>query len=133
MSRNMSIPIAQISWGELIDKITILEIKLERLTLSSARDNVRKELQLLTSSNDLGISISESIIEYKNQLVIVNGSLWDIEDNIREKERLNEFDAEFIQLARSVYKMNDIRAKIKRTINEILNSEIIEEKSYKTC
>lgn len=125
-------PTVPISWGELIDKITILEIKAKNLSSPSALFNVRKELQILESSNTQASFFSGAILDLKNQLSIVNLKLWEIEDSIREKEHLKLFDNEFIELARSVYKTNDIRSRIKRTINELMNSEIIEEKSYRS-
>ena len=116
-----------ISTGELIDKITILEIKCLKL-LGKKLDNCKKELISLNSIiKENQISTDEKLI---NQLRIVNNKLWDIEDKIREKEREKLFDESFIELARSVYIENDKRSKIKRLINLQTNSEFIEEKSY---
>ncbi len=116
-----------ISTGELIDKITILEIKCLKL-LGKQLDNCKKELISLNSIiKENQISTDEKLI---NQLRIVNNKLWDIEDKIREKEREKLFDDSFIELARSVYIENDKRSKIKRLINLQTNSEFIEEKSY---
>jgi len=121
-------PIAPIAWGELIDKITILEIKSVKIASESARANVVKELRLLQTVADT-IAGGE-ISSLQSELRAVNSALWTIEDAIREKERRKEFDAAFIELARSVYACNDRRSLIKRKINEILRSEIVEEKSY---
>jgi hypothetical protein len=116
----------------LIDKITILEIKSVEIASEAARANVMKELILLqkvASSREGGGQLSN----LKSSLKAVNAELWKIEDAIREKERKKEFDEEFIELARSVYRRNDERAAVKRTINTILASEIVEEKSYTGC
>jgi hypothetical protein len=112
-----------VSIGELIDKITILEIK------SMFTDNVYvfKELEEL---NKFKSTLTQNILEYEVQLKRVNEKLWEIEDRLREKEKLQEFDKEFIELARSVYKSNDERAKIKKKINEFCNSELQEVKLY---
>ena len=121
-------PRAPVSWGELIDKITILEIKSERLTSESARVNVHKELALL--SEIAGRKISGDVAARKAELRAINADLWEIEDRIREMEARQEFDADFIALARSVYRRNDARARVKRALNDLLASEIVEEKSY---
>lgn len=123
-------PIVPISWGDLIDKITILELKNSKIENPAALANVRNELALLLKIAEAQLEATE-IIDVKKKLYCVNEELWNIEDRIREKERANEFDSEFIGLARSVYKRNDERAALKRLINIILVSEIIEEKSYK--
>lgn len=122
---------APISWGELIDKITILEIKAAEIASEAALANVRKELALLNSLAGGEFSRSD-IGKLKSDLKGVNAALWKIEDAIRDKERLKAFDAEFIDLARSVYKRNDERALIKRRINTLMASDIIEEKSYRS-
>ena len=122
-------PNAPISWGELIDKITILEIKGVEIATEAARANVLKELRLLQEIAAAHAACGE-VSHLKNQLKDVNGALWKIEDAIREKERKGEFDSEFIELARSVYKRNDERAALKRRINSFLASGIVEEKSY---
>ena len=120
-----------ISPGELIDKITILEIKSARMTDEAKLRNVRTELQLLnetwSASAFAAIDIS---VEWKG-LRDVNGQLWDIEDDIRDKERDGQFDEKFIELARAVYVTNDERAALKRKINVKLGSALVEEKSYK--
>ncbi len=125
--KNLSSILAPISLGELIDKITILEIKTIYMTGLKLK-NVKKELELLRLLlKDQRIEIDRDLI---NQLKEVNTNLWTIEDNIRIKENAQEFDKEFIQLARSVYKENDKRASIKREINLKLNSDLVEEKLY---
>ena len=119
--------LAPVSLGELIDKITILEIKQIHMTGIKLK-NVDKELKLLKKIlQDKNLEIDIDLI---NNLKEVNNSLWEIEDNIRIKESNQEFDKEFIQLARSVYKENDKRASIKKEINQKYNSELVEEKSY---
>ena len=119
-----------ISWGELIDKVTILEIKLAKIKVQSALINIQKELDYLDEIVRRE-NIDHSIFEMKSSLRAINLKLWDVEEDIRHKELKVEFDNEFIQLARSVYKLNDERAKLKKSINQVLNSELIEEKSYK--
>jgi hypothetical protein len=123
-------PRAPISWGELIDKITILEIKSVKLLNEMALANVRKELSLLLDIAGAQVRGSE-VLGLKKKLRAVNEALWEIEDSIREKESANEFDQDFITLARSVYRRNDERASIKRQLNVLFASEIVEEKSYK--
>ena len=119
--------LAPVSLGELIDKITILEIKQINMTGIKLK-NVNKELKLLRKIlQDKNLEIDIDLI---NHLKEVNNNLWEIEDNIRIKESNQEFDKEFIQLARSVYKENDKRASIKKEINQKYNSELVEEKSY---
>ena len=118
---------APISTGELIDKITILEIKKNKLQDSKLK-NVLKELSLLRELIEKNkIDITEDLF---SQLKEINLSLWEIEDKIRIKEKNKEFDSTFIELARSVYFKNDKRAEIKKTINQLSNSEITEEKFY---
>tara|TARA_B100000700_G_C14644777_1_gene669149 strand:+ start:121 stop:525 length:405 start_codon:yes stop_codon:yes gene_type:complete len=118
---------APISLGELIDKITILEIK-KQMMAKKKRENVEKELEYLNLIlKEQSLKIDMRLI---NGLKEVNRILWDIEDRIRIKERDQKFDKEFIELARSVYKENDRRASIKKEINYMYNSELIEEKSY---
>jgi hypothetical protein len=127
----LATPFSPVSWGELIDKITILEIKSERLDDETALTNVRKELELLSQLATEALELSTELETQKRNLHEVNQALWVIEDRIREKEAGKCFDGEFIHLARSVYKTNDMRAAIKRRINELLASELVEEKSYK--
>jgi len=120
-----------ISPGELIDKITILEIKSARMTDAAKLHNVRTELTLLNGTWRASAYSAVDITAEWTGLREVNGQLWDIEDRIRDKERDGRFDAEFIELARAVYVTNDERAKIKRVINTKLGSALVEEKSYK--
>jgi len=120
----------ELSYGEMLDKITILQIKSERISDASKVANVNKELNLLNglwkSDEKSSIDISEEFSKLKK----INEALWDIEDDIRDKERAKEFDERFIELARAVYVTNDQRADIKRVINVKLGSDLVEEKSY---
>ena len=121
---------APISIGELVDKITILEIKAQRVRDPHKRDAVSKELTLL---NEIDCAMGErglTIKVLKDELRQVNEALWDIEDRIRDCEREQSFGEEFIALARAVYKTNDRRAELKRRINEILGSPLMEVKSH---
>jgi Family of unknown function (DUF6165) len=120
-------PRVAVSWGELIDRITILEIKVERLGEPSARENATRELALLRMEF---ARPSEGLAPLQTELAAVNRRLWDIENDIRRKEASKTFDAEFIALARAVYRTNDERSRIKRAINELLGSSIMEEKQY---
>jgi hypothetical protein len=122
---------APISVGELIDKITILQIKLERLSGPSAR-NVAKELAALNQARSDANLNEPEIASLMIQLKAVNAELWDIEDQIRQLEACKDFGPRFINTARSVYSLNDSRAAIKRLINVASDSDIIEEKSYGT-
>jgi hypothetical protein len=123
-------PVVPVSWGELLDKVTILEIKSERLSSEAARDNVRRELAQLRVFSDEAESLHPDIAALKHQLRQVNETLWQIEDDIREKEAKKSFDAQFIALARAVYRNNDERGRIKQKINALLKSDIAEEKQY---
>ena len=125
----MSIKI-ELSVGELLDKISILQIKVERINDSSKLENIKKELSVLLSLWEGSVYVNHDLESEKNKLKLVNEELWDIEDKIREKEREQVFDKEFIELARSVYITNDKRADIKKTINKKTGSELVEEKSY---
>jgi hypothetical protein len=119
-----------ISPGELIDKITILQIKSARITDPEKVANVRNELALLESTwRDSAFSTSDVEVEWVS-LRRINEKLWDVEDQLRDKERARTFDQEFIDLARAVYFTNDERAAVKREINRRLGSKIVEEKSY---
>ena len=125
--KHLSSILAPVSLGELIDKITILEIKQIHMTGIKLK-NVDKELKLLKNTlKDTNLEIDIDLI---NNLKDVNKKLWEIEDNIRIKESNQEFDKKFIELARSVYNENDKRASIKKEINQKYNSELVEEKSY---
>jgi hypothetical protein len=119
-----------VSFGELIDKITILEIKAERITDTAKLANVHRELALLEQAWRAHESAQTDIRAERARLKAVNGALWDIEDRIRRKEHAQAFDDEFIGLARAVYVRNDERAASKRAINEKLGSTLVEEKSY---
>ncbi|MBA2588080.1 MAG: hypothetical protein H0U98_05580 [Alphaproteobacteria bacterium] len=125
-----TIPHVPTSWGELIDKITILEIKVERLEGEAARANAARELALLREIAGPVLARGD-IAEPVTRLKAVNQALWEIEDRIREHERSATFDAAFIELARSVYRRNDERGAVKRELNLALGSGLIEEKSYK--
>ena len=124
----LSTILAPISIGELIDKITILEIKQIYMTGIKLK-NINKEMKLLKNIlQDKNLEINIDLIK---NLKKINKKLWEIEDNIRIKESKQEFDEEFIKLARSVYIENDKRASIKKEINQKYNSDLVEEKSYK--
>jgi hypothetical protein len=122
--------LVEISPAELIDKLTILEIKLELIKDEGKRANVKREYSLLISAYQATIVETEPLRELTSMLKRINRELWDIEDNIRAEERAKSFGARFIELARSVYRTNDRRASVKRQINAMLNSPIPEEKSY---
>ncbi len=125
----MSIKI-DISVGELLDKISILKIKTERISDPIKLENINKELAVLTGQWQESAYVNTELANEIDELKAINEQLWEIEDAIREKERLQLFDKEFIALARSVYFSNDKRAKIKHVINSKTGSELIEEKSY---
>jgi hypothetical protein len=120
-----------VSPGELLDKITILRIKSQRMSDPAKVANVRTELRALEATWDASAYAKIDIEADVGALMDVNERLWMIEDDIRDKERAQAFDAEFIRLARAVYVENDERAAIKRRINTKLGSSIIEEKSYR--
>ena len=119
-----------VSPGELIDKITILQIKADKIQDISKLENVNKELELLTNSLHQSVKITNELKLIMDQLQQVNETLWFIEDKIRLHETSRKFDTDFIELARAVYKENDKRAELKRKINNVLGSGLIEEKSY---
>ena len=125
-----TLPTIEVSWGELIDRITILEIKEQRLTSQAAAENVRNELAALTRVFEGLTPRPAELDALKRDLKAINGALWDIENRTRAKEAAKVFDQEFIELTRSVYLNNDKRAGIKRRINELLNSGLVEEKQY---
>ena len=124
------LPLIPVSWGEVIDKITILEIKEQRIPGEAALRNIRNELSALREIVDAQGGALEVIAHLVDRLREVNLRLWNVEDAIRLKERDGAFDAEFIQLARSVYFENDERSAIKREINRITGWALVEEKSY---
>jgi len=130
MNKSFTTPLIPISWGELIDKITILEIKQLNIKSLNAQSNIEKELGYLNDIVKDKEGLAEFVKEIKKQLLNVNMQLWQVEDDIRSKELKQEFDTVFIGLARSVYRLNDDRAKLKKQINKLLNSELTEEKSY---
>lgn len=119
----------EVSIGEIVDKISILEIKSKKITDQTKLKNIKKEFNVLLSTTIKTIdwiSASELYLE----LVEINSKLWDIEDDIRIKEKNKEFDSEFIELARSVYYTNDERFRVKSEINKKFDSNLMEEKSY---
>ncbi len=120
----------EVSVGELLDKITILEIKSERMTDPAKLANVNKELGILRATWGASPLSSHDLTAQIRRLKDVNEALWDIEDNIRRKEAARAFDDEFVSLARSVYHQNDQRAAVKKEINTLVGSELTEEKSY---
>ena len=120
----------ELSVGELLDKISILRIKTERIADRSKLENINKELDALISLWENSIYSNSNLESEINNLKTINEELWDIEDKIRDKERNKIFDKGFIELARAVYITNDKRADIKRIINSKTRSELIEEKSY---
>ena len=130
MSKKMDKILAEISAGELIDKITILEIKKEKISNKEKLVEVSKELFSLNETLKKSINDESKILSFKNDLKNINLKLWDIEDGKRLAEKNSQFDEKFIELARSVYKFNDERAKIKLAINNALGSNIKEVKSY---
>ena len=111
----MKTPCVPISWGELVDKITILEIKLLKIFNNMSREKIEKELKYLEEVADLK-NMPDEIKDLKHELSTVNHKLWDVEDSIRDKDELGEFDDSFIELARSVYRLNDLRARLKKSI-----------------
>ena len=122
--------LAEISAGELLDKITILEIKKEKIKNKDKLDIVNKEYSTLNDSLKKNLNINTEIKELWSELKIVNTQLWDIEDAKRLSEKNKKFGDEFIELARNVYKFNDRRAKIKSKINQLTGSNIKEVKQY---
>jgi uncharacterized protein DUF6165 len=123
-------PVVPVSWGELLDKVTILEIKSERLNDESARAKVGRELDRLSAIADEAMRVQPDVAGLKAVLKRVNETLWRIEDEIRACEAAKRFDAEFVRLARAVYQNNDERGRLKSEINRLLKSEIDEEKQY---
>ena len=126
---SLATPSVPVSWGELLDKIAILEIKRERIADPMARVNVEREYLALTE-NAVDVLQVEPVAALFERLKRVNEALWDVEDAIREQEADARFGTAFVALARSVYKTNDERAAVKRQINLLLQSELVEEKSY---
>ncbi|TLX21795.1 DUF6165 family protein [Thermomonas fusca] len=126
----MSEILVPVSFGELLDKIAILQIKSERMTDPAKLANVRAELSALEKTWMAHPAAGRDIVTLRAELKAVNERLWVIEDDIRLKEKAQAFDEEFIRLARSVYFQNDIRARVKKDINLALGSAYVEEKSY---
>lgn len=128
----MQQPLVPTSVGELLDKISILKIKQEKISDTEKLANINHELTELeaiwSASSDASIDLTDLCAQLKN----VNTALWDIEDKIREKESADAFDQVFIELARSVYKQNDLRAALKKEINLRTGSALVEEKSYQS-
>lgn len=125
-----------VSWGELIDKIAILEIKSERIADAAKLANVRTELAALAEMRDANLPSDQKVLATLAALTAdiktVNEALWEIEDDIRDCERDKDFGPRFVELARAVYKTNDRRAALKRDINMLLGSALVEEKSYQS-
>ena len=130
MNNKMDKILAEISAGELIDKITILEIKKEKIKEKEKLIEVVKELKSLNLTKEKFIKNYNSILDYKNKLKDINIKLWDVENGKRAAEKKQDFGQEFISLARNVYKLNDERAKIKFAINNMLGSNIKDVKSH---
>jgi hypothetical protein len=126
----MSEILVPVSFGELLDKIAILQIKSERMADPAKLANVRKELEALTTTWMAHPAAQQHLAELRAALKAVNERLWDIEDQIRACEGTQDFGAEFVRLARAVYHENDERARIKKDINQALGSSFVEEKSY---
>lgn len=122
--------LAEISVGELIDKVTILEIKRDNIRDASKLANIEREYSALIDTLDRDIAPSDALDGLRGDLKAVNAELWRIEDDIRAHERARTFGAEFVALARSVYQTNDKRSDIKRRINILTESHLVEEKSY---
>jgi hypothetical protein len=120
----------EVGTGELIDKITILEIKAERITDAAKLSHVRYELSVLSETRDREIPGSEELDRLTIELKTINESLWEIEDDIRACDAAGDFGSRFVDLARAVYRTNDRRAAVKKQINELTGSTVVEEKSY---
>ena len=123
-------PLVPVSWGEIIDKITILEIKAERLSDAGKLANVRRELAELAAVRERHFPGHAALLALSQKMKKVNEALWHIEDDIRDCERAKDFGARFIELARAVYVTNDHRSVVKREVNDLLGSALVEEKSY---
>lgn len=127
-----TLPRVEVSWGELLDKITILKIKAERMTSPASVTNVQRELAhlngVLSGLRPLPLHVEKRC----SCLRSINEQLWDVEDAVRACEREQRFDAHFVELSRKVYKLNDERTKIKREINALMKSGLVEEKEYST-
>ena len=124
------LPMVPVSWGELIDKLTILDIKRVRLRSAAAVADVERERAYLLQAMAALAPVPDGLAAQQAALAAVNDRLWTIEDAIREKEAAGSFDADFIALARSVYQQNDERGRVKRAINDLLGSRLVEQKQY---
>ncbi|WP_247879452.1 DUF6165 family protein, partial [Azospirillum sp. TSA6c] len=122
--------LAPVSWGELLDKITILDIKAERITDADKLANVRREREALIAVTAQADTTRSEVATLIDNLRAVNTTLWEVEDEIRDCERAKDFGPRFVELARQVYHTNDRRAALKRDLNRLLGSELVEEKSY---
>lgn len=122
--------LVEVSPGELIDKLTILEVKLDRMSEEAKLANVQREHDLVKRTLQANVRETPELAALKAELKDINLTLWQIEDDIRECERAKDFGESFVNLARSVYRTNDRRSAVKRRINDLLNSVIVEEKSY---
>ena len=122
----------EVSNGELLDKFSILKIKLEKINEEFKLINIKNEIDTISKNCEEIIQSDMRLSVIFEELVSVNESLWDIEDKIRIKEKEKEFDSEFIELARNVYITNDIRFTLKNKINIITSSKLVEEKSYES-
>jgi len=129
MKKNSKI-VAEISAGELLDKISILEIKLEKIKNEESKAEIDKEYKMLKLTLEDNINLTEDIADLSNEIKTVNLTLWNIEDELRKCEKNKDFGKTFVELARAVYFNNDKRAKIKSKINSILGSNIKEVKHY---
>jgi hypothetical protein len=123
-------PHIPVSWGELFDKISILEIKKENVLNELAMKNITQELELLDKFVSNDILKNRGLMDLRVELKNINQNIWNIEDEIRIKESTHDFEDRFIELARNTYIFNDKRASVKRSINDILDSSIVEEKIY---
>ncbi|AWK90190.1 DUF6165 family protein [Azospirillum thermophilum] len=130
MTNTVKPPMVEIAIGELIDKITILQIKSENISDPEKLKNIRFEITVLEQARKECVPASPELAALEAELKAVNKQIWDIEDAVRDCERNGRFDEHFVALARSVYKTNDKRAAVKKKINELFNSRIVEEKSY---
>ena len=126
---NIAVPVSS---GELIDKISILKIKRRKIVNKSKLQNINKELSFLNKIYKNNFQKNKKILLYEKKLIKINKKLWDIEDKIRYLESKKNFNQQFINLARAVYINNDQRSEIKKKINELTGSYLIEEKSYKS-
>lgn len=122
--------LVEVAPGELLDKLTILQIKAERIDDPAKLRHVRAELRVLAAARDRALPASDRLVELTAELREVNERLWEVEDELRRCEARQDFGARFVELARSVYKTNDRRAAVKRQINDLLGSALVEEKSY---